>query len=250
MKEEHLVKLKAEARDLLAAALAQGCRSEDIKDFLRQLKRSRAHSNKKHWLWLARLGRVLYYLVFLVLPAVLLLSVLLLSLINWYEEAPCLVPQPYFLGEILRPMSDCEFCNGVTAAPREKNISVYDFVKKYAYTSKPVVVEGAASDWPATRAFSYDYFKGLYQQRPEAIEHQIEEGQFFSYNSNIRDLKGLFELSDEEVSMVTERWYIGWLVQPFTMVHAALLVSALVSIVEKEVRAWVTALSLSNKVQV
>jgi len=58
--------------------------------------------------------------------------------------------------------------------------------------------------------FSYNYFKDLYQQSPEAIDSDTEKGQFFSYSSNIRNLKELFELSSEGVSMATEKWYIGW----------------------------------------
>ena len=110
----------------------------------------------------------------------------------------------------MHPKFDCNFCEGLTGAPRQTNLSQYEFVHKYAYTSRPILVVGAASDWPAMDVFSYDYFKSLYQQSPEAIESDMESGQFFSYSSNIQNLKDLFDLSSERVSMTTEKWYIGW----------------------------------------
>ena len=101
-------------------------------------------------------------------------------------------------------------CEGVTGALRFVNLSREDFVHHHAYGAKPIVVEGAALGWSAMDVFSYDYFKSLYLQTPGSLDDDNIKGQFFSYSSNIMDLKDLFQLPAELAEMKTERWYIGW----------------------------------------
>lgn len=101
-------------------------------------------------------------------------------------------------------------CEGVTGALRFVNLSREDFVHHHAYSAKPIVVEGAALGWSAIDVFSYDYFKDLYQQIPGSLADDNIKGQFFSYSSNIMDLKDFFQLPTEQAEMKTERWYIGW----------------------------------------
>ena len=42
------------------------------------------------------------------------------------------------------------------------NISQNDFKKKYIAKGKPLIIEGAALDWPTVKQWSLDYFKNLY----------------------------------------------------------------------------------------
>ena len=104
----------------------------------------------------------------------------------------------------------CRVCEGVSGALRFDNLSREDFVHHYAYSAKPIVVEGAARGWPAMEVFSYNYFRRLYLQIPGSLDDDNIKGQFFSYSSNIMDLKELFHLPVEHSEMKTERWYIGW----------------------------------------
>jgi hypothetical protein len=90
------------------------------------------------------------------------------------------------------------------------NITRKEFALHYAHSSQPVVVVRAALHWSAMQVFSYDYFRNLYSTFPDAIDADTSKGQFFSYNSNIRNLKELFDLPSERAAMTTERWYIGW----------------------------------------
>ena len=122
----------------------------------------------------------------------------------------CLLIELSPFGEAVTPIVDCAICEGVTSAPRLTNLSMDDFIRNYAYTSKPILVEGAVSNWSAVKVFSYDYFKSLYMQAPESLEEDNDKGQFFAYGSNIRDLKELFSLPSEVATMATEKWYIGW----------------------------------------
>lgn len=98
----------------------------------------------------------------------------------------------------------------MSGALRFGNLSREDFVHNHAYSAKPIVVERAADGWSAMEVFSYDYFKDLYQKTPGSLDDDNIKGQFFSYSSNIMDLKDLFQLSVEQAQMKSERWYIGW----------------------------------------
>lgn len=152
----------------------------------------------------------LHCIVFRVLPAVLLLSLFYFPLSELLNGSPCLVSQLSPFPELAHPVLNCSFCEGVTGAPRHVNLSRREFMHKYAYTGRPVVVVEAASSWPAINVFSYDYFKNLYLQTPESIDADKNSGQFFSYSSNIQNLQDLFDLSSERASMASEKWYIGW----------------------------------------
>ena len=149
-------------------------------------------------------------LVFKVYPLVFLLSLFAYPLFKLVTGSPCLISEVTPLGEALIPFVDCKICENVTEVPRLTNLSREEFVHKYAYTSKPILVVGAALGWPALEVYSYDYFKSLYLNTPGALDDDMIQGQFFSYSSSIRDLKELFELPSEVAAMAEERWYIGW----------------------------------------
>ena len=140
------------------------------------------------------------------LPCLLVLLYLLQRLESvWYEE-PCLVPRLVPYGEVTLPFADCGICSNMSRVPVVENVTVASFLNEYAYSSRPVLVKGAAKDWPAARLFSYEYFRELYSQNPRTL-HQ---GQFFAYSSSIESLDEFMSLSSDRASMKTETWYIGW----------------------------------------
>lgn len=149
-------------------------------------------------------------LVFKVYPVIFLLALSAYPLFRMMAGYSCLVSEISPFGEAVNPMANCEMCEGVTGAPRLSNLSKDDFIRNYAYTSKPILVVGAVSNWTALDVFSYEYFKSLYVNSPESLEDDNSKGQFFSYSSNMGDLRDLFSLPSEVASMETEKWYIGW----------------------------------------
>lgn len=157
---------------------------------------------------------ILNCLVFKACPIIfgLLLSLLFIAYLihRMIAGHACLLTEVSPFGEAVTPIVDCEICKGVTGAPRLSNLSMDDFIRNYAYTSRPILVEGAVSNWSALRVFSYDYFKSLYLKFPKSLEDDNSKGQFFPYSSNIEDLKNLFSLPSEVATMETEKWYIGW----------------------------------------
>ena len=157
-----------------------------------------------------QLWRYFNCLMFKVYPIIFALVLLSYPLFKMVTGSPCLLQEISPFGEAVTPIVDCKICEGVTEAPRLVNITQDDFIRNYAYTSRPVLVVGAVSNWSAVDIFSYDYFKSLYMNAPESLEEDHNKGQFFAYSSNIRDLKDLFSLPSEVATMETEKWYIGW----------------------------------------
>jgi len=149
-------------------------------------------------------------LIFKVYPIIFLFCLSLYPLYKLAVGSPCLVNEVTPFGEILTPLVNCKMCEGVTGAPRLRNLSQEDFIRNYAYTSRPILVEGAVLHWSAIEVFSYEYFKDLYLSAPASLDEDKSSGQFFSYSSSIEDLEHLFSLPDEMASMAAEKWYIGW----------------------------------------
>ena len=175
----------------------------DSKDVSAGVSRSWWRSKCSIWKWFR-------FTVLNILPVLFLAFLLYFPVVQLINESPCVLHAPMGFGEIMHPIVNCSMCKGLTEAPRLTNLSRHEFMERHAHSSRPIVVVGAASHWPAIDIFSYDYFKGLYQSHPDGIETDMNTGQFFSYSSNIKNLKELFELSSESAAMETERWYIGW----------------------------------------
>ena len=194
--------------EVLESARSSGLSENDVKTCLETEQfLGSPHRHKKQLKW--RLLSI-HCWFFNILPVVFFLSLLYFPLSELLSDSPCLIYQPLPFSEFLQPIADCSVCEGIVEAPRIVNLSREEFVRKYAYSSRPIVVAGAALEWSAIEVFSYEYFKELYHRFPEAIESDTNTGQFFFYSSNIRDLQELFELSSERASMATEKWYIGW----------------------------------------
>ena len=144
------------------------------------------------------------------LPCLLVLLYILQRLQSLWSEDPCLLPQIVPYGEVTLPIADCGVCSNLSEVPVVDNVTVVSFLNEYAYSSRPVLVKGAAKDWPATQLFSYQYFRELYSQNPEAILRESNDGQFFAYSSSVRSLDEFMNMSDDRASLRTETWYIGW----------------------------------------
>lgn len=153
---------------------------------------------------------LLNMLIFKVYPVIFVFCLLIYPLFGMAAMSPCLLKEVSPLGEAVQPLVNCDMCRGLDGAPRLTNLSQEDFMKYYAYSSQPILVEGAVSKWSALKVFSYDYFKDLYLSTPASLDEDDSEGQFFSYSSNIESLKHFFSIPDEVVTMQTEKWYIGW----------------------------------------
>ena len=153
---------------------------------------------------------MLVLVLYRVLPCLFVLVCFFQRLKSVWSEDPCLVPRIVPYGEVMLPVADCGICSNLSKVPVVENVTVASFLNEYAYSSRPVLMKGAAKNWPATQLFSYEYFRQLYSQNPEAILRDSDDGQFFAYSSNVRSLDEFMSMSSERASMKTETWYIGW----------------------------------------
>lgn len=153
------------------------------------------------------------FVTFVVLPILFLLAILgtfaYFTASTIREGSNCISWVP-FDGLVSLPITDCSFCEGITEAPRLRNLSMDDFVRKYAYIGVPIVVTDATDGWRARRLFTYNYFKNLYANNPQSLEEDTNEGQFFTYRSDLDDLYDLFNLPEERAALRGKKWYIGW----------------------------------------
>ncbi|XP_013405068.1 uncharacterized protein LOC106169944 [Lingula anatina] len=134
------------------------------------------------------------------------------DVLDEFYTSRCLVENSAILGEIARPLADCGICRGLSEVPIINNLSEEEFVEKYAYTGRPALVRGETGNWTAFEVFSFDYFKELYTETPDAFEITENECQFFSYQSRFSSLEEMFNMSKERANYEEgqEHWYIGW----------------------------------------
>lgn len=132
-------------------------------------------------------------------------------LMQYTQNTRCLVPNNYLVWEFTRPVSNCDFCRGVNSALVLNNLTKEEF-QKYAYSSKPIIVKKAASHWMASKVFSLQFFRSLYEQIHGAYESVDEECQFLHFRSNFANLKDVFSMSEQRAMNLPgeEPWYIGW----------------------------------------
>ncbi|XP_012274443.1 uncharacterized protein LOC105696500 [Orussus abietinus] len=117
----------------------------------------------------------------------------------------CLVPGSYLSWESTRPVSSCSFCLGVENALQLPGNSTRKEFEPYAYSSRPIVVKGAASHWPASRVFGLRFFGDLYDGIEGAYESVEEDCQFLHFKSDFDTLRRVFSMDE-----LPESWYVGW----------------------------------------
>lgn len=122
----------------------------------------------------------------------------------------CIVPNNYFIWEFTRPVSNCDYCRGVSSALILPHLSRKEF-EQYAYSSRPMVIKHAAIHWPASKVFSWKFFKDLYESIDGAYD-TVDECQFLHFKSNLTNLRDVFAMSEERAMLRNgkEPWYVGW----------------------------------------
>lgn len=200
----------AELQQRLVTALEEAKENGVSDVVIRKILESELSSLPKYRNSRYTVGRLVHIVLFNVLPLLSLIAIIGYGAWNYYQDAPCyyFVPEP--LHELLGPLADCEFCKGVDHAPRLSNLSQVEFIHKYGFSGQPIIVTDATSTWKASSVFSYEFFKQLYLTRPQSLDNDTAFGQFFQYSSNIRNLRELFNMSEDSTKFKSERWYIGW----------------------------------------
>ncbi|XP_068976532.1 uncharacterized protein [Bombus flavifrons] len=139
-----------------------------------------------------------------------LFKYLYFDIIRNIRETRCLIPNNYFIWEFTRPISNCDYCRDVTSALILPNLTREEF-KQYAYSSRPMVIKYAASHWPASKVFSWKFFKDLYENIDGAYD-SVDECQFLHFKSNLTNLRDVFAMTEERAMQHNGKdpWYVGW----------------------------------------
>ncbi|XP_006625108.1 uncharacterized protein LOC102672593 [Apis dorsata] len=122
----------------------------------------------------------------------------------------CLIPNNYLIWEFTRPISNCDYCRDVTSALILSNLTREEF-KQYAYSSIPMIIKHAASNWPASKVFSWKFFKDLYENIDGAYD-SVDECQFLHFKSNFTNLRDVFAMNEKRAMQLNDEdpWYVGW----------------------------------------
>lgn len=125
----------------------------------------------------------------------------------------CVIPLTETVLDLFRPPVDCEFCRDIKGFDRVQKLSQDEFVKKYAYSGRPVIVTDATVNWTAANHFSFDFFRKLYKKNSPVFGEggsTERECQFFPYKTTFGGLYDVFRMPKSMREMKGKPWYIGW----------------------------------------
>lgn len=128
------------------------------------------------------------------------------------SEHGCAVWNNFVIMELSRPATNCDMCKDVTDVLVFHNVTKENF-SKYAYSSRPMLVTGATTNWLALQTFSLEFFRKIYEENAGAYESVEEECQFFPFRTKFLSLKEALNMPSSRASMDSENeelWYIGW----------------------------------------
>ncbi|GFG33522.1 hypothetical protein Cfor_02428 [Coptotermes formosanus] len=118
--------------------------------------------------------------------------------LKWHHQdiydSMCTVSMPDQLLKVFRPPVDCSMCQGINLIEKVARITPSQFEETYAYSGRPVVIVDAMENWTAQHVFSFQFFKGVYE---ESLEHwTLQSGcQFFPYETEFTHLREVFNMS-------------------------------------------------------
>ena len=200
--EDKIKELSEKFKELKTKALEKGATEKEvIRQFLSEVRSEPSRSSRRgKWL----------KIVFLLMP-LLLASLVYYTFNDLFDEtSPCTIDNSLFVLEAARPITDCKMCEGITEVPKLSGLTVETFVDKFAFSSKPLVVKDATTNWTAMHEFSYEYFRKLYSEAKSALNETYEECLFFQYKTEFHSLSEVFNISKERVEFKAEPWYVGW----------------------------------------
>ena len=126
----------------------------------------------------------------------------------------CVIPYSEMVLDFFRPPVDCEFCKGINQFDRVEQLDPKEFVTKYAYSGRPVIVTDAMVNWTAYEHFSFDFFKKLYKRDSPVLnppdDASGKDCQFFPYKTNFHGLLDVFKMPRKMAEMKGDPWYVGW----------------------------------------
>ncbi|KAI3384682.1 hypothetical protein SNEBB_000784 [Seison nebaliae] len=146
--------------------------------------------------------------------------------LNELQMAECLLDMPEDWKLVFHLEEDCTACANVDSIDvidnLKKELTKEEFIGKFAYSKRPVLVKGAANHWKAMKSFNLQQLSDFYREANVIESTESEDGwtcQFFPYRTDMRALGELFDKyeignlshTDRTSSSPSEdRWYVGW----------------------------------------
>jgi hypothetical protein len=102
-------------------------------------------------------------------------------------------------------------CKDVKSVMMFGNITRDEF-RNYAYSSRQMLVKGAALHWPAMQTFTYHFLKEIYQKVEGAYESIEEECQILTFKTEFKSLEDVFAMPESRVLLEEgeKPGYVGW----------------------------------------
>ena len=155
---------------------------------------------------------------------------LLMALGGLLEREQCLVSKPTWLSERLTtlPAADCHsLCQGLREIPAVEKITPSEFIAKYAYNGRPLLIHNATDGWKASESFNLPFLKEVFRPHAEKLAEKLsfsliesneklspedtrllEMCQFFPYRTEFTNLAEFLNIS--EARSLAHDYYVGW----------------------------------------
>ena len=152
------------------------------------------------------------------------------TLNSLFEQEACIVTKPIWLADhyTTKPTANCHsICKGLREIPALEKISSLEFLAKYAYSGRPLLLRNATNDWKAIENFGFPFFKRIFQSHAEKMAEKLayntsesnaklspedtkllEMCQFLQYRTKFRNLAEFLNISETE--SLENNYYIGW----------------------------------------
>jgi len=131
------------------------------------------------------------------------------SFVGLYKER-CIIAHSLYTLSVTRPVTKCSFCQNITKIDIVDSLSTDQFITKYAYTGRPILIKNAASNWLALKSLNFSFLKTLYDTTNFYAENKNLGCQFFSYKTRFTHLKQIFHMKEKTRELLKDDWYVGW----------------------------------------
>ena len=176
-------------------------------EFLQAIRGQRQKKNATLWSRKLRLVFLIFFPVLLSCGGFFLFR----YVADYYRDDVCLINYNEIVGEISRKVTNCSLmCEGLREFPKVSNLSKGEFVAKFAYSGRPVVVTDAAVNWTALQTFNFTFLKNLHDSSKGSYRANEEECQFFPYKTEFQSLKEAFAMPKKRAEWKAAPWYFGW----------------------------------------
>ena len=141
---------------------------------------------------------------------------------NVIKEEACLVRKPEWLrySHLTEPRANCHsICEGMEEIPRMDNISPKDFMEKYAFSGRPLILRNVTNGWRAFDTFSFSFFKQVFQPHAENLAALLlldnklaDDCPFYRYRTEFKNLAEFFNMSEarSRLDPLEKNYYVGW----------------------------------------